>query len=139
MIDEQVGRILAALDRRGYLDNAIVIFTSDHADALGDHGHIQKWTMYDTVLRVPLLIWSKNRVRPGQVMDDLVQLIDIAPTVLEAAGVEVPADFEARSLWGALEQRADYRPRDTVYAEVARDHIQTGVISLSCAGARIGR
>ena len=126
MIDEQVGRILAALDRRGYLDNAIVIFTSDHADALGDHGHIQKWTMYDTVLRVPLLIWSKNRVRPGQVMDDLVQLIDIAPTVLEAAGVEVPADFEARSLWGALEQRADYRPRDTVYAEVARDHIQTG-------------
>lgn len=126
MIDEQVGRILAALDRRGYLDNAIVIFTSDHADALGDHGHIQKWTMYDTVLRVPLLFWSKNRVRPGQVRDDLVQLIDIAPTILEAAGAEVPADFEARSLWGALEQRADHAPRDRVYAEVARDHIQTG-------------
>ena len=39
MIDEQVGRIMEALDARGYLDNAIVIFTSDHADALGDHGH----------------------------------------------------------------------------------------------------
>jgi arylsulfatase A-like enzyme len=126
MIDEQVGRILAALDKRGYLDDAIVIFTSDHADALGDHGHIQKWTMYDSVLRVPLLFWSKNRVSPGQVKDDLVQLIDIAPTILEAAGAEVPVDFEARSLWGALEQRADYTPRDTVYAEVARDHIQTG-------------
>ena len=125
MIDEQVGHILAALDRRGYLDDAIVIFTSDHADALGDHGHIQKWTMYDTVLRVPLLFWSKNRVRP-QVRDDLVQLIDVAPTILEAAGAEIPADFDARSLWGALEQRADYTPRDTVYAEVARDHIQTG-------------
>ncbi len=126
MIDEQVGRILAALDSRGYLDDAIVIFTSDHADALGDHGHIQKWTMYDSVLRVPLVLWSKSRIRPAQVNDDLVQLIDVAPTILEAAGAEVPADFEARSLWGALEQRADYAPRDTVYAEVARDHIQTG-------------
>ena len=126
MIDEQVGRILAALDRRGYLDNAIVIFTSDHADALGDHGHIQKWTMYDSVLRVPLLFWSKDRVRRGMVIDDLVQLIDIAPTVLEAAGVEAPADFEAQSLWGALERREGYKPRETVYAEVGRDHIQTG-------------
>jgi arylsulfatase len=126
MIDEQVGRILTALDRRGYLDDAIVIFTSDHADALGDHGHIQKWTMYDAVLRVPLLFWSKTRVRPAQRRDDLVQLIDIAPTILEAAGAAVPADFEARSLTGALERGADYMPRNTVYAEVARDHIQTG-------------
>jgi arylsulfatase A-like enzyme len=126
MIDDRVGRILAALDRRGYLDDAIVIFTSEHADALGDHGHIQKWTMYDAVLRVPLLVWSKSRVRSGRVCDDLVQLIDVAPTILEAAGAQVPAEFEAKSLWGALEGRADYVPRDTVYAEVARDHIQTG-------------
>ena len=126
MIDEQVGRILAALDERGYLDNALVVFTSDHADALGDHGHIQKWTMYDTVVRVPLLVWSKNLpVVPG-IRDELVQMFDIAPTVLEAAGRDVPAEFEARSLWGALSNRADHRPRDAVYAELARDHIQTG-------------
>ena len=103
-----------------------MIFTSDHADALGDHGHIQKWTMYDSVLRVPLLIWSKSRISPGQARDDLVQLIDIAPTILEAANLPVPSDFEARSLWGTLENREDYTPRDTVYAEVARDHVQTG-------------
>lgn len=126
MIDEQVGHIMAALDARGYLDNAIVIFTSDHADALGDHGHIQKWTMYDSVLRVPLVIWSKNRISSGRPCDDLVQLIDIAPTILEAANLPVPPDFEARSLWGALEDRAGYAPRDTVYSEVARDHVQTG-------------
>ena len=47
MIDEQVGRMLETLDARGYLDNAVVIFTSDHGDCLGDHGHSQKWTMYD--------------------------------------------------------------------------------------------
>jgi len=126
MIDLQVGRILESLDARGYLDNALVIFTSDHADALGDHGHIQKWTMYDTVLRVPLLVWSKNLPVAAGRRDDLVQLFDVAPTILEAAGLEVPQDFEARSLWGALENRADYSPRDAVYSELARDHIQTG-------------
>ncbi|MCJ7739301.1 MAG: sulfatase-like hydrolase/transferase, partial [Anaerolineae bacterium] len=52
MIDEQIGEILGELDRQGYLDNAVVIFTSDHGDCLGDHGHSQKWTMYDTVTRV---------------------------------------------------------------------------------------
>jgi len=126
MIDMQVGRIMAALDARGYLDNAIVIFTSDHADALGDHGHIQKWTMYDSVLHVPLIMWSKGRIPGNRLREDLVQLIDIAPTILEAADLPVPPDFEARSLWGALEDDVDYVPRDAVYAEVARDHVQTG-------------
>jgi arylsulfatase A-like enzyme len=82
--------------------------------------------MYDTVLRVPLVFWSKSRIPGGRLRDDLVQLIDLAPTILEAANVAVPADFEARSLWGALDNRAGYVPRDTVYAEVARDHVQTG-------------
>lgn len=126
MIDEQIARIMAALDARGYLDNAIVIFTSDHADALGDHGHIQKWTMYDSVLRVPLIFWSKNRIPRGQKCDDLVQLIDVAPTIMEAAGLAIPPDFEARSLWGAIEKHDAYTPREVVYAEVARDHVQNG-------------
>ncbi len=126
MIDEQIGRIMQSLDARGYLDNALVIFTSDHADALGEHGHIQKWTMYDSVVRVPLIFWSKNLpVQPGQ-REELVQMFDIAPTILETAGLSVPADFEARSLWNSMSNRADHQPRDAVYAELARDHIQTG-------------
>ena len=126
MIDAKVGEILQALDTRGYLDNALVIFTSDHADALGDYGHIQKWTMYDTVVKVPLIFWSKQAVKAGRVHDDLVQMFDIAPTILECAGLPVPADFEARSLWGRLTDQAGYEERDAVYSELARDHIQTG-------------
>jgi len=126
MIDHQVGRIMAALDARGYLENALVIFTSDHADALGEHGHIQKWTMYDSVVRVPLIVWSKNLAIEKGTRDDLVQMFDIAPTILEAAGLEVPSDFEARTLWPTLSGRSDHQPRDAVYAELARDHIQTG-------------
>ncbi|MGE3848911.1 MAG: sulfatase-like hydrolase/transferase [Gammaproteobacteria bacterium] len=126
MIDTKIGQILEALQARGLLENALVIFTSDHADALGDHGHIQKWTMYDTVVRVPLIFWSRNLgVNPGR-RDELVQMFDVAPTILEAAGVDIPVDFEARSLWGSLSGRAGHAPREAVYAELARDHIQTG-------------
>lgn len=126
MIDQQIGQIMKALDARGYLDNALVVFTSDHADALGEHGHIQKWTMYDSVVRVPLIFWSKNLpIRKGT-RNELVQMFDIAPTILEVAGVPVPADFEAKTLWGALQGDSSHEPRDAVYAELARDHIQTG-------------
>jgi arylsulfatase A-like enzyme len=125
MIDEKVGEIMAVLERKGYLDDALVIFTSDHADALGDHGHIQKWTMYDSVTRVPLVVWSPGRVPAGMTSDALVQLMDVAPTILAAAGVPVPERLEARSLWPILDQRED-ATRDVVHAELARDHIQTG-------------
>lgn len=125
MIDEKVEQILETLERKGYLDNAIVVFTSDHADALGDHGHIQKWTMYDCVTRVPLLFWSARMERAGAKHDALVQLMDVAPTLLEAAGVPVPAGWEARSLSPILQGR-ETSVRDAVYAELARDHIQTG-------------
>ena len=124
MIDEKLGQIMQTLERKGYLDDAIVIFTSDHADALGDHGHIQKWTMYDTTLRVPLVFWSRSRIKPGR-SDALVQLMDIAPSILEAAGVPVPANWEARSVSPILD-RTERKTRDRVYAELARDHIQTG-------------
>lgn len=124
MIDHQVGEIMKTLDERGYLDNALVIFTSDHGDALGDHGHIQKWTMYDCSVRVPLVIWSRNLVGHKR-NDSLVQLMDIAPTVLEAAGLTPPEAFEARSLWPVLNGERE-EIRTEVYSELARDHIQTG-------------
>lgn len=124
MIDEKVGQIMQALDRKGYLDDAIVIFTSDHADALGDHGHIQKWTMYDSTLRVPLLLWSRSRISSGR-SDALVQLMDIAPSILEMAGIPIPENWEARSL-GPIMNGTAPKIRDRVYAELARDHIQTG-------------
>jgi arylsulfatase A-like enzyme len=115
---------MEVLRRRGYLDDAVVIFTSDHADALGDHGHIQKWTMYDTVTRVPLVIRAPGRAAAGRKHDGLVQLMDIAPTILQCAGVPVPERWEAKSLMPALSPGEETPVRDVVYAELGRDHIQ---------------
>ena len=58
MIDTQVGKLIEALERRGVLDDTVIIFTSDHGDCLNDHGHSQKWTMYEQSVRVPAIVWS---------------------------------------------------------------------------------
>lgn len=125
LIDEQVGHIMNVLERKGYLENAVVIFTSDHGENLGDHGHIQKWNMYDTATKVPLIVWSSDLRTRNVRTDSLVQLMDIAPTILEYAGVDVPVGWEAVSLRPVLENR-EARVRDSVYSELYRDHIQSG-------------
>ena len=126
MIDEKLGEIFAALDRNGYLENSIVVFTSDHGDCLTDHGQSQKWTMYEQITRVPLIVWSPTRFAGGRSVDRLVQLMDLGPTILEWAGVTVPDDWEAISLASAFDPDAGFRGRDFVYCEQARDAVLTG-------------
>jgi arylsulfatase A-like enzyme len=127
MIDDQVGGIMNVLEQRGYLDNTIVIFCSDHADALGDHGHIQKWTMYDSVTRVPLIFRAPQQFKTALQCDDLVQLMDIAPTILELTGIGIPENWEAKPVTSFLVggQWQDGPIREHVYAELGRDHIQS--------------
>jgi arylsulfatase A-like enzyme len=123
MIDEKIGQVLDALEDKGYLDDAVVIFTSDHGDALGDHGHSQKWTMYDIITRVPTVVWSPGRFTGGRVIDGLCQMMDLGPTILDIAQVPVPDNFEAISLVQALEDDAEWRGREVVFAEHGRDGI----------------
>jgi len=125
MIDDQIGQLLAALERQGYLENAVVIFTSDHGDCLGDHGHIQKWTMYEAITRTPLIVWAPGRFEGGRTLDGLCQQMDIAPVIMELAGVETPASWEAESLMPALRGEA-WQGRPHVFCEHPRDPILTG-------------
>ena len=124
MIDRKIGEILEALEDKGYLENAVVIFTSDHGDCLTDHGHSQKWTMYDTITRMPMIVWSPGRFDGGRTVHGLCQQMDIGPTIMELAETEVPATMEAQSLLPAL-QGEHWTPRDYVYAEHGRDGILT--------------
>jgi len=122
MIDEQVGQILDALEANGY-DDTVVVFTSDHGEMLTDHGHIQKWTMYDEVTRVPTMVWSPGRFEPDTV-DELVSLFDLGPTVLELADAPVDDSMEAESLVLALEGDEGWTGREVVFAE----HARTGIL-----------
>jgi arylsulfatase len=121
MIDEKIGEILQTLETRGYLDNAVVMFTSDHGDCLGDYGHSQKWTMYDIITRMPTIVWSTgDQVQGGRKVDGLCQNMDLGPTVLELAGIKPPEIMEAESLLQAL-QGDDWKEREYVFAEHPRD------------------
>ncbi|QDV45540.1 Arylsulfatase [Stieleria neptunia] len=126
MIDEKIGQIMAALEARGYAENSIVIFTSDHGDCLTDHGQSQKWTMYEQITRVPMIVWAPGRFDPGRRVAGLVQQMDLGPTILEWAGVDVPPDLEAVSLAAALEQPDSFHGRPFVYCEQVKDAVLTG-------------
>lgn len=126
LIDEKVGEIMETLEKQGYLEDAVVIFTSDHGDCLTDHGHSQKWTMYDTITRVPCIAWSPSRFPAGKTVDGLWQWMDLGPTILELAGVDRPEWMEAQSLMPVLTDPALETGRDTVFAEHGRDGILDG-------------
>ena len=135
MIDIKVGEIMDALEEKGYLENAVVIFTSDHGDCLTDHGHSQKWTMYDIIMRMPLIVWAPGRFSGGRKIDGLCQLMDIGPAILELAEIEVPTEIEAKSLLPALEGN-DWTSRDYVYAEHGRDGILQEIDFMSMVRSR---
>ena len=120
MIDQQVGEIMAGLEAAGYLEDSIVIFTSDHGDCLGDHGQIQKWTMYDIITRVPTLFWSPGRIAAGQRHEQLCQWMDIGATILELAGLPIAESMQAQSLLPALSGEA-WKGRELVFAEHPAD------------------
>ena len=130
MIDTKIGEILQSLDNKGYLENAVVIFTSDHGDCLTDHGHSQKWTMYDIITKMPLIVWSPGRFEANKRIDGLCQQMDIGPAILELANVPVPPSMEAKSLLPALDGR-EWEPREYVYAEHGKDHILDGTDFMS--------
>jgi arylsulfatase A-like enzyme len=126
MIDQQVGLILNELGNKGMLDNTLVIFTSDHGDCLGDHGHIQKWTMFDCVIRVPMILWGlENSAFMGKKYQALIQQFDIAHTLLELAGADLPSAFQSISLTKALQTGAE-TGRSFVFAEHVRCNVMNG-------------
>lgn len=119
LIDDQVGRIMEALDALNLRQNTIVIFSSDHGETLGDHGLILKGCrFYEGLVRVPL-IWSA----PGRFLTDLrsdalVELTDIAPTLLEIAGQSAPSYMVGASLLPILTgEKPPERHRDYVRCE----------------------
>jgi len=100
MVDRQVGRILDALEHTGQRENTLVIFTSDHGEFLGDHHSWGKRSWYEGPGHIPMLLSWPGRVAEGERRKQLVNHLDILPTLLEAAEVRVPFAAEGVSLLG---------------------------------------
>jgi arylsulfatase A-like enzyme len=99
LVDDEVGRILAALDEAGLADDTLVVFTSDHGEMLGDHQLMLKGPMmYEPAVRVPLILRWPGVAAPGARRSELVQWIDLTATLTDAAGLPSPAPFQGSSL-----------------------------------------
>ncbi len=110
-IDHNIGRVLDELDRLGLADNTIVVYTADHGEMMGEHGCWTKGMQgYDATLRVPLIVRLPGVVPAGQRRLELVESIDLLPTLLEAAGLDVPENIQGRSLLPLVRNKAtDWR------------------------------
>jgi len=93
-IDHHIGAIMKTLEEEGLLENTIVVYTSDHGDFVGRHGMIEKCAIghnvYEETLRVPLIVSQPHRIKQGQVIDGLVEMFDLHPTLLELADIKPP-------------------------------------------------
>jgi arylsulfatase len=118
-VDHELGRILDALDRAGQAENTVVVFMSDHGEAMGDHGLVHKGCrFFDGLTRVPLLFRWPGHFRAGQRASALVELTDVMPTLMELAGLPIPEGTQGRSLRPILTGQAPPdRHRDHVRCE----------------------
>jgi arylsulfatase A-like enzyme len=108
--DDNVGRVLAALDELGLADDTVVIFSSDNGYYNGEHGLGDKRSAYDESLRIPMLIRYPRMIKPNTTSDEMVLNIDLAPTLIDLGGGKIPSEMQGRS-WRPLlaGQRTEWR------------------------------
>lgn len=119
LIDDQVGRMLAALEETGQLENTIVIFMSDHGEMLGDHGlYLKGPHFYEEAVHVPLAIQWPRKFQPGLQSDAFVELVDLVPTLLDSASIPIEPQIQGRSFYKICTGSSDpSHHRDEVYCE----------------------
>ena len=108
-VDRSVGAIVEHLREKGLLDNTVIIFTGDNGFFLGEHGLAGKWLMYEESIRTPLIIYDPRR-KPGngpQTLQEMTLNVDIAPTIMDLAGVEIPEHVKGASLLPLTRGEAD--------------------------------
>lgn len=116
-LDEEVGATLEELERTGQAENTIVILTADHGDQMLDHGLSGKNVFFEDSVRIPLLVSWPGRIRPG-VYSDLVETVDVLPSILELCGLTVPDHVQGRSFAPLVAgERSLYEPRKAQFSE----------------------
>jgi N-acetylglucosamine-6-sulfatase len=104
-VDDSIGRIIKYLKDSHLAEDTLVMYMGDNGFVLGEHGLIDKRHMYEESMRVPFLAWCPGMIKPGTIIENLIQNIDIAPTILDVAGIETPARMDGKSFLPILQGR----------------------------------
>ena len=124
-VDEEIGKVLAALEASGLADNTVVIYTSDHGENMGEHGLWWKNSMFDTSTRIPLIISWPKRWAGGQRRAQACSLVDVVQTIAELGGATVPSDWDGDSMCAWMDD-ANHRWKDLVVSEYYAHNIASG-------------
>lgn len=126
MIDREVGMILEALERSGEASNTILVFTTDHGDQLLEHGLEGKNVFFEASVRAPFLLCYPEKIKAG-VRRELVEMVDVLPTLLELCGIALPSTIQGRSMMSG-------EKREFVFAEnVIPEVINSGSLDMPYA------
>ena len=120
-MDDQIGRLREWLKSEGLEENTLIIYTTDNGFFLGDKGMYDKRFMYEQALRIPLLVSWPKVIKPGQSTDLFALNVDYAPTFLDAAGVQIPADMQGRSLLPIFKGETPDQWRKSMYYRYYHD------------------
>ena len=133
-VDSAVGKLLSQLHARGLYDGAVIAVMSDHGESLGEHGEdFHGFFLYDETIHVPLVIKLPIAISQKKRIENRVELVDVLPTILLAAGVAVPKEVQGESLLGIMTESvsAAQTSRDRpAYAETEYGHLSYGWSSL---------
>jgi arylsulfatase len=115
-LDDAIGQLLASLDEIGQADNTLVMLIGDHGESMTEHGiYFSHFGLYEPTLRVPLIARLPGRIPAGRRLPVIAQHHDLAPTILEAAGIEVPPEMDGSSLWPLLSGQSTTGGREQAY------------------------
>jgi arylsulfatase len=124
MVDQEVGLILDELERSGAARNTIIVFSTDHGDQLLEHGLQGKNLFFEASVHIPLLVKFPGRARPAK-YSELVETVDLVPTLLDFAGLPVPQNCQGRSL-APLVAGGAYEARQAAFSENIIPEVITG-------------
>ena len=110
-----MGRVFNYLEKSGLAENTIVVYTSDQGVFLGEHGIYDKRFMYKEAFRTPMMVRYPNKIIQDQVVDEMVMNLDIAPTLLDLAGINIPDDMQGITMKNLLFGKQEKNWRDKMY------------------------
>ena len=126
-VDHQIGKILQTIEEKGITDNTILVFVADHGDFMGEYHMVRKGMFhYDALLHVPMIWYAPGLINKGLSLDNMTQSVDIFPTLLELAGIEIPDNLAGRSLKNILQGQVPIDDEFIVYASAAYSDLPDG-------------
>jgi arylsulfatase A-like enzyme len=114
-VDDGIAELVAAIDDLGLGENTIIAIIGDHGESMTEHGiFFDHWGLYESTLHIPLIVRAPGRVPAGSRLTPLLQNHDLAPTLLEAAGLPVPRSMDGQSFWNLLTGKSADGGRDEI-------------------------